>query len=121
MKVKKKDDLQKLKHSKAATIVISSSIAGSSVKRHEITHKAVKTVDSLQEVASQHELAYAIYIKEDPATGVKDVFSRCSKCGMVGTCKIQEEQLVQIEGEPFRLGIARCFWMEHNFRVLLSK
>jgi hypothetical protein len=75
----------------------------------------------LDEIAKKRGLAHAIYLKYDPLTGKKDVFSRCSKCGMLGSCKILEEQPIKIKGTPFRLGIARCFWMEHNFRILLSE
>ena len=76
---------------------------------------------SLDEIAKRHGLSQIIYVKLDPLTGKRDVFSRCSKCGMLGTCKIIEEQTVQLEGVPFRFGIARCFWMDHNFRILLSQ
>ena len=93
-------------------------------KENNVTTQALVNAPkppSLDEIAKQHGLSQVIYVKLDPLTGKKDVFSRCSKCGMLGTCKIIEEQTVQLEGVPFRFGIARCFWMDHNFRILLSQ
>jgi len=62
-----------------------------------------------------------IFIKLNPSTGVKDVYSRCSKCGLLGSCRIQEEQTIQVKGIPVRIGVAKCFWMDHTYRVLMSE